>query len=150
MVAFVRFVMRDNGLALHVNAEQVTLVRQTIEGDPAIYISGRDTPMIVEGTLEAIVRQLEGSAADLTEIESFVEPAPVEAELPTAEPELDSPAAAAPEPEVKAPAKGKARVKAKKPGKAAAKTAPDMPFEAGAPSEPETPYPGAAWFRGNR
>ncbi len=159
MVAFARFVMRDNGLAVHISAQQVTQVRQTTEGEPAIYIAGRDTPMIVEGTLEMAIRKLEGAAAGIKIVEPAVElvmEAPVAEppalEIVTAEvaPEPEAAAEPAPEPEVVLAAKGKpaktkavAKVKPQK-AKPAAKS------EASALKEPEAPYPTASWFKGNR
>ncbi len=74
MIAFARFVMRDNGLAIHINTQQVTQVRQTSEGEPAIYIVGRETPMVVEGTLEGAIHKLEAAAAGLKVVEPSFEP----------------------------------------------------------------------------
>lgn len=164
MIAFARFVMRDNGLAIHINTQQVTQVRQTTEGEPAIYIVGRETPMVVEGTLEAAIRKLEAAAAGIKVVESAVEPA---AEMPstvTRAPELEIVATeleTSPEPaetvepsiadeaspKVK-PAKSRAVVKAgakAKPSKAKPAKSESKPAK-----EPEAPYPAASWFMGNR
>jgi len=50
MSAFARFVLRDNGLAIHIAPHHVTQVRETSEGCPAIYLSGKDTPLMVRAT----------------------------------------------------------------------------------------------------
>lgn len=158
MVAFARFVMRDNGLPIHINADQVTQVRQTSEGEPAIYTLGRDTPMIVEGTLEAAIRKLEAASAGVRVVEPVLEPV-VEATVPESKPpvlELIStepqpePAPSVepePEPEVVTPAKSKPKAKAAKAKTAKAKTAKS---EEASPQKLEPPYPSASWFMGNR
>ncbi|MGH7022811.1 MAG: hypothetical protein ACREEB_04370 [Caulobacteraceae bacterium] len=159
MVAFARFVMRDNGLAIHINPEQVTQIRQTIEGDPAIYIAGRDTPMTVEGTMEGALRKLEAASVGLKIVEEDV-PAPFEepeATPPAPEPPIMEIAAAPelPPAEVAAAPEPKAKAgKAKGPRKSAVSKAPAKAKVADAkPSrpapEPEAPYPAASWFRGN-
>jgi protein TonB len=177
MVAFARFVMRDNGLAIHINADQVTQVRQTSEGEPAIYTLGRDTPMIVEGTLEAAIRKLEAATAGIRVVEPAAEPiaettAPevkppvleLVASAPEPEPEPEPVVQPEPEPEVVAAAKTRT-VKAKSPAKvktakakaAKVETADGEPAD-GEPAKvedapakkQEIPYPTASWFRGNR
>ena len=165
MVAFARFVMRDNGLAIHINAEHVTQVRQTTEGEPAIYITGRDTPMIVEGVLEAAIRKLEAAAAGIMviepAIEAALEPTPPVAkspvlELVTSEPppdlvaEPESTPEPLPEPEVAELGKAKSsKAKTTAKSKSAKAKAPKTASEA-PPKEPEMPYPSASWFRGSR
>jgi hypothetical protein len=130
MVAFARFTMRDNGLPIYINPEQVSQVRLTSEGEPAVYIAGRDTPMIVEGTVEEIIQMLEtvtvgGQAA------SWAEAPALDAE--PSEPETSE----APTLKAKAPAKAKA---ARKPAKAKTEK---LPVEA------EAPYATPSWFVGN-
>lgn len=161
MVAFARFVMRDNGLAIHINAQQVTQVRQTSDGDPAIYTLGRDTPMIVEGTLEAAIRKLEAAAAGIKIVESANEPV-VEAPAPVARPaalelvatavapDPASPTEPVPEPEAVAPAAAKAKP-AKTKALAKAKAAKAKSAKGETPAKAlEVPYPTASWFMGNR
>ncbi|HEY1414499.1 MAG TPA: hypothetical protein VGF42_01275 [Caulobacteraceae bacterium] len=164
MIAFARFVMRDNGLAIHINTQQVTQVRQTTEGEPAIYIVGRETPMVVEGTLEAAIRKLEAAAAGLKVVEPAVEPM-VETTPPvdqTPAPEMvamESEATPQPEPEpepeaaIAATSPGKAKpAKTKTETKAGTKAKPakTKPGKPEASKAPEVPYPAASWFRGNR
>lgn len=159
MVAFARFLMRDNGLPIHINAEQVTQVRQTSEGEPAIYTLGRDTPMIVEGTFEAAIRKIEAATSGVSVLESVIEPAaeaivpdprPPMLELVTSEPRPEPGPSVEPEPEtdtvVKSKPKAKGPAKAK-PAKAKAKPA---KAEETSSKEPEAPYPAASWFMGNR
>lgn len=69
MLVFARFVLRDNGLPIHIATEHVTQIRQTIDGEPAIYILNKETPIIVEGSLEATVRKLEAAASGLPLVE---------------------------------------------------------------------------------
>ena len=78
MSAFARFIMRDNGLAIYIAPNQVTQVRETIEGDPAIYLVGKDTPLMVEGDVPSALRRLQAAAAGIApaEIESAPEPEP--------------------------------------------------------------------------
>jgi hypothetical protein len=178
MIAFARFVMRDNGLAIHINTQQVTQVRQTSEGEPAIYIVGRETPMVVEGTLEAAIRKLEAAAAGLKVVEPAVEPmvemSALAAQPPTSEvvamesevtpkptPESGPVVAAAASAKAK-PAKPNSVTKAKpakakpesKPVKSEAKPAKSetkpTKSEAKSTKAPEVPYPTASWFMGNR
>lgn len=70
MLVFARFVLRDNGLPIHIATEHVTQIRLTIDGEPAIYILNKETPIIVEGTLEATVRKLEVAASGLRPVEA--------------------------------------------------------------------------------
>lgn len=162
MVAFARFVMRDNGLAIHINAEQVTQVRQTSDGEPAIYTLGRDTPMIVEGTLEAAIRKLEAATAGIKIVEPASEqvteavapvPQPPALELVVPEPKPEPEVASPPEqdstvveanPAKVKPAKSKAVAKIKPVKAKTAKT------EEPSTKKPEIPYPSASWFMGNR
>jgi hypothetical protein len=102
MSAFARFVLRDNGLAIHIAPHHVTQVRETGEGDPAIYLAGKDTPLMVEGDLEDALRRLQAAAQGV----ALAEPAP--------EPEPE------PEPLATAPVKA---AKARKPKAAKAKSA---------------------------
>jgi len=135
MVAFARFTMRDNGLPIYINPEQVSQVRLTSEGDPAIYIAGRDTPMIIEGTVEETVQVLEtvtlgGRAADPVESAALeAEPSPLLVDETSDAPVLKA----------KAPAKAKAKA-ARKPAKAKTE---ELPVEA------EAPYATPSWFVGN-
>jgi len=158
MIAFARFVMRDNGLAIHINAEQVTQVRQTTEGEPAIYTLGRDTPMIVEGTLEATIRKLEAAAAGIRIVETTVEPIVEEPEVRTPALELVAPEIApepevaaepTPEPEIAKAAKAKP-TKTKAPAKAKTQKTKSEKIETTAPMDEEPPFPTATWFKGNR
>ena len=161
MIAFARFVMRDNGLAIHINTQQVTQVRQTTEGEPAIYIVGRETPMVVEGTLEAAIRKLEAAAAGLKVVEPAVEDA-VETLAPVARQpalevvamESEATSETAPESEAvvaKAASIKSKPAKAKTVIKAAAKPKAAKAKPAGPEAKPaEVPYPTASWFMGNR
>jgi hypothetical protein len=72
MTAFARFVLRDNGLPIHIAPHHVTQVRETADGDPAIYLTGKDTPLMVEGDVPDALRRLQAAAAGL----SATEPAP--------------------------------------------------------------------------
>jgi hypothetical protein len=124
MLVFARFVLRDNGLPIHIATEHVTQVRLTIDGEPAIYILNKETPVIVEGTLEAAVRKLEAAASGLR----LVEPEPAPNVIPWETPAANEPAPA-PEPEPKSMvvmAAAKPSAKAKK------ATAKPSPKEAGA------------------
>lgn len=164
MVAFARFVMRDNGLAIHINATAVTQVRQTTEGEPAIYITGRESPMVVEGTLDAAIRKLEAAAAGIKVVEPAFEVAePSVAETPAlvAKPPMlelvSSEEPAAPEvapdpvPETEIVEAPKAKpMKAKAGAKTKAAKAKATKAAAPVPQEPEIPYPSASWFMGNR
>src|SRR6516225_4330031 len=104
MLLFARFVMRDSGLPIHISTTHVTQVRLTIDGEPAIYLAGKETPIVVEGTLDQALEKLEAAAAGVRVVEPEVEQ-PAEAEqyagkvlaLPTAQP---APAAPVPEPVV--------------------------------------------------
>jgi len=144
MVAFARFTMRDNGLSIYINPEQVAQVRQTIEGDPAVYIAGRDTPMIIEGTLEGTIRMLEaltsgGGTAERIEAPALeAEPSPPSAQLTPADAANSAPEVSdAPALKAKAPAKAKA---ARKPAKIKTE---ELPVETVAP------YATPSWFNGN-
>jgi hypothetical protein len=140
MVTFARLIMRDNGLAIHVNPEHVTQIRQTIEGEPAIYISGRETPMIVEGTLEAALRKLDAASAGLTVL--------VNEEPPVAVREFVTPNVLA---KIEPPPLKPAAKRGSTPVKKAAKPKPDRKKKPAIPApESETTYPGASWFRGGR
>jgi hypothetical protein len=77
MSAFARFVLRDNGLAIHIAPQHVTQVRETGEGDPAIYMVGKDTPLMVEGDVPEALRRLQAAAMGLAEPEPALEPEPV-------------------------------------------------------------------------
>ncbi|HEY5203045.1 MAG TPA: hypothetical protein VIJ63_00395 [Roseiarcus sp.] len=162
MVAFARFVMRDNGLAIHINPDHVTQLRQTIEGDPAVYIAGRDTPMVVEGTLESALRKLEAASAGLKVVETeppapFYEPEPLtpewaKSQIPAITGPASPPVDSLPPPKAKAKAgkdkTPKEAATAKSPKKAATAKAPKkapLPKENVAPA---IPYPAASWFRG--
>jgi hypothetical protein len=78
MSAFARFVLRDNGLPIHIAPHHVTQVRETGEGDPAIYLSGKDTPLMVEGGIDEALRRLQAAAAGVAMPEPAVEPGPVQ------------------------------------------------------------------------
>jgi hypothetical protein len=153
MVAFARFVMRDNGLAIHINAEHVTQVRQTIEGDAAIYIGGRDSAMIVEETVEGAIRMLEAASAG-SHLDDGPEPPAVEAESPPTVARLAAPeitqTPSTPEAGAGAARKTKTSAKAKgaKAGAKAKAPAEDVVLEEAA-AEPEAPYETPAWFVGN-
>ncbi|HEY1559806.1 MAG TPA: hypothetical protein VGF71_02830 [Caulobacteraceae bacterium] len=167
--------MRDNGLAIHINTQQVTQVRQTSEGEPAIYIVGRETPMVVEGTLEAAIRKLEAAAAGLKVVEPAVEPMvetsalaaqPPTLEVVAMESEVTPEPAPESEPVVAAAASAKAKpaktnsVTKAKPAKAKPESKPvkseaksegkSAKSEAKSTKAPEVPYPTASWFMGNR
>jgi hypothetical protein len=113
MLVFARFVLRDNGMPIHIATEHVTQVRLTIDGEPAIYILNKETPVVVEGTLEAAVRKLEAAASGLR----LVEPEPAPNVIPWEAPAANEPVfAPEPEPEpVIAIALAKPAAKAKKP-----------------------------------
>jgi hypothetical protein len=88
MSAFARFILRDNGLAIHIAPGQVTQVRETIEGDPAIYLVGKDTPLMVEGDVDDALRRLQAAASGM--------PAAAPAPAPEITPEPVAQAAAKP------------------------------------------------------
>ena len=150
MVAFAHFVMKDNGLPIHINPQHVTQVRQTVEGEPAVYVAGRETPMVIEGTVDSAIRKLEAAAAGLR----LVEQPYMQAEATT--PVIDfSPAppvqSAAPDPPPtpkRKPAKPKS---ARRASPKAAKTQPAVPAKSAQPDATPEDYGAAtAWFRGNR
>jgi hypothetical protein len=93
MLVFARFIMRDSGLPILINTPHVTQVRLTVDGEPAIYLAGKDTPILVEGTFDGALKKLEAAAAGLR----IVDPEPA-----THEPEVASitalPAPATPTP----------------------------------------------------
>lgn len=81
MVAFAQFVLRDNGLPVHLSVDFVTQVRVTPEAEGvAIYISGKETPVLVEGTLDGVMRKiaLASAGVKLVEPEPAPPPPPVE------------------------------------------------------------------------
>src|SRR5258708_11185524 len=75
MLIFAKFVMRDSGLPIHINTPHVTQVRLTIDGEPAIYLVGKETPIVVEGSLEGALKKLEAAGAGFRLVESEI-PAP--------------------------------------------------------------------------
>jgi hypothetical protein len=81
MLIFAKFTMRDSGLPIHINTPHVTQVRLTIDGEPAIYLVGKETPIVVEGTLEAALKKLEAAGAGFRLVEPEP-PAPVQAPMP--------------------------------------------------------------------
>ena len=107
MSAFARFIMRDNGLAIYIAPSQVTQVRETIEGDPAIYLVGKDTPLMVEGDVPNALRRLQAAAAGMTpaELESAPEPEAIVVEPATPSKTRKPKAAKARPPAVAAPAR---------------------------------------------
>jgi hypothetical protein len=86
MLAFARFILRDNGLAIHIAANQVTQVRETSEGDPAIYLVGKDTPLMVEGDVESALRRLQAAAAGVAPAEPELVPEPEPVDMAAAKP----------------------------------------------------------------
>ena len=157
MLVFAKFVMRDSGLPIHISTPHVTQVRLTIDGEPAIYLAGKETPILVEGTLEGALKNLEAAAAGLRLVEPEAEAPPATATVtvfPVAEPpapiaRIEPPApaaaveveAAAPEPAVEVEAATPApapKVKAAKPKKPAA--APAVKAKASKPA-PEDAKP---------
>lgn len=157
MLVFARFVLRDNGMPIHIATEHVTQVRLTIDGEPAIYILNKETPVVVEGTLEAAVRKLEAAASGLR----LVEPEPAPNVIPWGAPAANEPVfAPEPEPEpVIAIALAKPAAKAKKPvpkaarGKkpAATKSATVSAIKSKAkpvPTAAEDPNDETNWFKG--
>jgi hypothetical protein len=58
-------------------------VRLTIDGEPAIYLVGKDTPILVEGTFDGALKKLEAAASGLR----IVDPEPVAPEPVAHEPE---------------------------------------------------------------
>jgi hypothetical protein len=124
MSAFARFVLRDNGLAIHIAPHHVTQVRETSEGCPAIYLSGKDTPLMVEGDLEDALRRIQAAAEGVA---------------------VAAPAAFEPEPEPQPVANAPAKTaKVRKPKVAKAK-----PAAAPAPYRDEEPSD-SSWFIGAR
>jgi hypothetical protein len=82
MLIFAKFVMRDSGLPIHINTPHVTQVRLTIDGEPAIYLVGKETPIIVEGSLEGALKKLEAAGAGFRLVESEpLAPSPVPATI---------------------------------------------------------------------
>src|SRR5258708_19173762 len=77
MLIFAKFTMRDSGLPIHINTPHVTQVRLTIDGEPAIYLVGKETPIVVEGTMEAALKKLEAAGAGFRLVEPEP-PAPVQ------------------------------------------------------------------------
>ncbi|HEY2178713.1 MAG TPA: hypothetical protein VGH15_09045 [Caulobacteraceae bacterium] len=131
MAIFAKFVMRDSGRPMFVNAHYVEQVRDTDEpGMTAVYLSGRGTPVVVEETLEVVMKQLAGAPAPLKLVPN--EPAPAaEVEAPAA---VAAPAVAAAEPAatpVAASAKSAAKAKP-----AAKKTKPKAVKTVSAPAKP--------------
>jgi len=151
MLVFARFVLRDNGLPIHIATEHVTQIRVTIDGEPAIYILNKETPIIVEGSLEAVVRKLETAASGLRSVEP--EPA---ANVVALEPIRDF--APAPEPVISIvptpmPARQKKVAKASGAKKPAAKTAATVTTikrkaKAVAPPPAEDQDSDLSWFKG--
>ena len=94
MLMFAKFVMRDSGLPIHINTPHVTQVRLTLDGEPAIYLVGKETPIVVEGSLEAALKKLEAAGAGFRLVESEI-PTPVPATI-TALPMAASPSPVAP------------------------------------------------------
>jgi uncharacterized protein YlzI (FlbEa/FlbD family) len=138
MAIFAKFVMRDSGRPMFVNASFVEQVRDTDEpGLTAVYLTGRGTPVVVEEKLEVVMKQLAGAPAPLKLVVSEPAFAP-EAEMPVAaEPVL---VAAEPEPIAAKAAAVKPKRVARKAKPAAVKAEP-APFDA----EPE-PVKWAARF----
>jgi hypothetical protein len=146
MLVFARFVMRDSGLPIHINTPHVTQIRLTIDGEPAIYLVGKESPIVVEGTLEGALKKLEAAAAGLRLVEAepaeLAPPSPVTAVV-TVLPGVDAPAVAPP------PA---AKVKPPSPKKVAAKagaSAKAKAVKADGPAEPVKPA-ATSWFKGLR
>lgn len=150
MLVFARFLMRDSGLPIHISTPHVTQVRLTIDGEPAIYLAGKETPILVEGTLEGALKKLEAAAAGLRLVESEPETPPVTATVtvlaladappPAAPVRAEEPAPSAPvEAEVSAPAPVPAptiKAKAPKARKPASKPAAGVPEVKAKPPKP--------------
>lgn len=150
--------MRDNGLPIHIATQHVTQVRLTIDGEPAIYLEGKDTPIVVEGTLEGALKKLEAALSGLRLVEEIPapapepEPEPIVHEVPAVReaPALEVVAIPAPA------AKPKPRSTAvKTPGKAAkvvaSVTAIPVPAKAKKKEVPATgEEPDLSWFKGLR
>jgi outer membrane biosynthesis protein TonB len=85
MLIFAKFTMRDSGLPIHINTPHVTQVRLTLDGEPAIYLVGKETPIVVEGTLEAALKKLEAAGAGFRLAEPEP-PAPVPVPAPAPAP----------------------------------------------------------------
>lgn len=180
MLIFAKFTMRDSGLPIHINTPHVTQVRLTIDGEPAIYLVGKETPIVVEGTLDAALKKLEAAGAGFRLVEPEL-PAPVAAPAPAAvtflsvaapppsPPPAPSPApspapvaVAKPAPKPKPQAAAKARPVPKKPAPKPEVVAvlpplpPPPPVEAkkpvkAAPTAPPEQHSGAmSWFKGLR
>ncbi len=88
MLIFAKFTMRDSGLPIHINTPHVTQVRLTLDGEPAIYLVGKETPIVVEGTMEAALKKLEAAGAGFRLAEP--EP-PAPAPAPSQRPRLTVP-----------------------------------------------------------
>jgi outer membrane biosynthesis protein TonB len=152
MLVFARFVMRDNGQPILINTPHVTQVRLTIDGEPAIYLLGKDTPILVEGDFESAMKKLEAAASGLR----LVEPEPPAPEpevatvtaLPVALPSPE-PAPAPPPAEPSSPRKAPRKVARAKPEPAAspAKTKAAHDPE---PAEKAHAHTGGSWFKGLR
>jgi hypothetical protein len=178
MLVFARFMMRDSGLPIHISTPHVTQVRLTIDGEPAIYLAGKETPILVEGTLEGALKTLEAAAAGLRLVETEPEAPPVsaavavfpvaEARAPAAPVEAEASAPApAPAPAPTATVKAKAP-KPKKPASKPAASAPEVtakppklviqaakPAKAAPPPSPkpvekEPAHSPMSWFKGLR
>ena len=86
MAAFARFVMRHNGLAIHIAINHITQIRETSDAVPAIYLTGKDTPLMVEGDVDEVLRRLEAAAAGAPVPEAAPEAEPDPVELSPAKP----------------------------------------------------------------
>jgi hypothetical protein len=130
MLVFARFVLRDSGLPIMLATQHVTQVRLTIDGEPAIYILNKETPVIVEGTLESAIKKLEAAGAGLRVVEPEPQDNVVQLDAPFRETPPVQPIVAAPTPvaepaPVVAPVAHLAKLKPKaKPESAKAKAAP--------------------------
>lgn len=145
-MVFARFVMRDSGLPIHINTPHVTQVRLTIDGEPAIYLVGKETPILVEGTLEGALKKLEAAAAGLRLVEPEAPPAPVSAVVtptPVVEPPPPSPIALEKPEAPKKAARKSAVARAAKPAKGKASLAKGA-------AEPDTAPSATSWFKGLR
>jgi outer membrane biosynthesis protein TonB len=148
MLVFARFVMRDSGLPILINTPHVTQVRLTIDGEPAIYLMGKDTPIVVEGDFEGAMKKLEAAASGLRLVEPEP-PAPepvIVTELPVA---LPSPEPAPPPAEPASPRKAprKAARAKHEPAASPAKTKAAHDPE---PAEKAHAHTGGSWFKGLR
>jgi outer membrane biosynthesis protein TonB len=148
--------MRDSGLPIFINTPHVTQVRLTIDGEPAIYLMGKDTPILVEGTMDGAMKRLEAAAAGLR----LVEPDPPAPEpqaatvtaLPVAEP---LPVAAPPPAEVEQPTPKKpprktAIARAKPENAPAARPAKTKAPHDPEPAEKASAHTASSWFKGLR